>query len=133
VQLGGIGRLLACCIAAHHAGLPDNVGGESSLSARLEESTEPIDAAPAGLLDSGKPAVPRLVLATNRGFSLASLTRMPFSALVDADFLDTECAMSPWRADRRPGDAVTCAMLPDRLDVHLGAIPLNVHSWDPRG
>ncbi|THU04473.1 CRISPR-associated endonuclease Cas3'' [Lampropedia puyangensis] len=95
-----IGYLLAYVIAGHHAGLANGSGmsGErSSLKDRLadphlpklEEAWQhevqlPEMAALAAELGQLKPAN------GNVGFSLAFLTRMIFSALVDADYLDTE-------------------------------------------
>ncbi len=117
-QLGPAGRLLSYCIAGHHAGLPDNVGGESGLSARLEKTIEPIDAAPAEILGRRLPPLPWL-WPRRPGFALAFYTRMLFSCLVDADFLDTERFMNLARAGRRPDDPPSCAMLLERLDRHL--------------
>ncbi|WP_435020753.1 CRISPR-associated endonuclease Cas3'' [Tundrisphaera sp. TA3] len=123
---GGIGRLIAYCIAGHHAGLPDDEGEASSLRERLLKSIEPIDAAPPeilsppGLLPSDKPASPRLASTSEPGFSLGFLTRMLFSALVDADYLDTERALDEEKANLRQGDPVSCRTLLERLDDHLG-------------
>ena len=119
------GRLLAYCIAGHHAGLPDNQGESSSLEQRLRKvDIEPIGSVPSELLDKPLPSMPRLKLppdATRRraGFSLAFYTRMLFSCLVDADFLDTESFMSPERSELRKGDHATCDQLLDRLNRHL--------------
>ena len=117
---GPAGPLLSYCIAGHHGGLPDHVGGESSLSARLEKRIEPIDAAPAEILGPPLPPLPRFeFLQRRRAFTLAFFTRMLFSCLVDADFLDTELFMDRERAGRRPDDSPSCAMLLERLDRHL--------------
>ncbi len=121
-RLGPAGRLLAYCIAGHHAGLPDNVGGESGLSDRLHKSIEPIPAAPADLLKLPLPCLPRFKTAGNRrrkGFTLAFFTRMLFSCLVDADFLDTEAFMDPKRAALRRSDHASCTQLLARLDEHI--------------
>jgi CRISPR-associated endonuclease/helicase Cas3 len=119
-RLGLAGRLLSYCIAGHHGGLPDNIRGESGLSARLEKTIEPIDAAPAEILGLPLPPLPRLTAqGRRRGFALAFHTRMLFSCLVDADFLDTELFMNRARAGLRPDDPPSCAMLLERLDKHL--------------
>lgn len=106
-QLKGTGTLLAYLIAGHHAGLPDGRSEEavgSDLESRLKKSirewqphADPrlLDAVtlrfpPA--LDPHSPALP---------FQVAFFLRMVFSALVDADFLDTEVFMSPERAGAR--------------------------------
>lgn len=99
------GRLLAYVIAGHHAGLPDYhqaQGGGGSLEYRLAARTHLYSATRAeeaavewlnGPPPSGGP--PSRATA-------ALWTRMLFSALVDADFLDTEDFMSPnRRRDRR--------------------------------
>jgi CRISPR-associated endonuclease/helicase Cas3 len=123
VRLGPAGRLLAYCIAGHHAGLPDNEGSDAGLARRLEKQVEPIDAAPAHLLSKALLQPPTLRLDGDRGrgaFALAFFTRMLFSCLVDADFLATEWFMSPERASRRLGAAASMAQLLARLDRHLG-------------
>ncbi len=121
-RLGVPGRLLAYCIAGHHAGLPDDEGGESGLSSRLEKRVEPTDAVPPELLAKPLPPLPKLDLGGNRErapFALAFWTRMLFSCLVDADFLATEWFMNPERAAQRPKSRVMPAQLLGRLDEHL--------------
>ena len=101
-----IGQLLAYVIAGHHAGLPDcrqADGGTASLEVRLRERgglLEATTAVPA--------ALPFLAGETPRGgppcrASLSLWVRLLFSALVDADFLDTEAFMDPGRAGARSG------------------------------
>src|SRR5271157_2380706 len=123
-RLGTAGRLLAYCIAGHHAGLPDNQGEQSSLEQRLGKVIEPLGSVPSELLEKPLPSPPKLRLpseATPRraGFTLAFYTRMLFSCLVDADLLDTESFMSPERSELRKGDSATCEQLLDRLNRHL--------------
>jgi CRISPR-associated endonuclease/helicase Cas3 len=123
-SLGLTGRLLAYCIAGHHAGLPDNEGGESGLSARLLKQVEPISAAPDSLLNLSLPSPPRLKYQSGgsparTGFTLAFFTRMLFSCLVDADFLDTEAFVAPEREALRRGGRAACAQLLIRLNAHL--------------
>lgn len=119
------GRLLAYCIAGHHAGLPDNrddTGGASSLAARLEKAIEPFDSAPADLLDCSLPSPPPFRWKAENGraaFSLAFFTRMIFSCLVDADFLDTEAFVDPRRAGQRPAEPARCEELLHTLNQHL--------------
>lgn len=101
-RLGSIGRLLAYGIAGHHAGLANGAGeGErTSLSARLQLDLPTLDAIwqqeielpqalsmPAGFKLRGETVQEKKDW---RGFQLAFFTRMLFSCLVDADFLDTE-------------------------------------------
>jgi CRISPR-associated endonuclease/helicase Cas3 len=124
-RLGPTGRLLAYCIAGHHAGLPDNQGEQSSLEQRLRKADiDGVQALPPEILNAPLPPIPRLTLppqATHRraGFALAFYTRMLFSCLVDADFLDTESFMSPGRSKVRQHDRATCGELLARLNRHL--------------
>lgn len=119
---GALGRLLAYCIAGHHAGLPDSEGSEAALSARLRKAVEPYSAAPADLLVRALPPAPLLRPVGNRSrnaFSIAFFTRMLFSCLVDGDFLATESFMNPERAAQRPHIIPRPAELLERLDAHL--------------
>lgn len=87
---GEIGRILAFGIAGHHAGLMDGEG----MDARLGKSLEDYQGweADAGTLPVLGPR--QLPLKHGNGieprFSPAFLTRMLFSCLVDADFIETE-------------------------------------------
>ncbi len=101
-----IGQLLAYVIAGHHAGLPDcrqADGGTASLEVRLRERGELL------LATTAVPAaLPFLAGDTPRGGppcrkSLSLWVRLLFSALVDADYLDTEAFMDPERAGTRSG------------------------------
>lgn len=93
-----LGRILAYCVAGHHAGLADG-GSEQkpgTLLHRLRtKSIEPYDGwqAHAGALPEkasiGIPA-PLRSKGKHPGFERAFFVRMLFSALVDADFLATE-------------------------------------------
>jgi CRISPR-associated endonuclease/helicase Cas3 len=93
-----IAELLSYCIAGHHSGLPDygsfgDVETDSTLLARrekkkLEEYSAYKDEIDGSLLQLHPPR-----LSVNRdhsGFCISFLTRMIFSTLVDADWLDTE-------------------------------------------
>ncbi len=82
------GKLLAYCLAGHHAGLPDWNGGESALQNRLNQQFHEI-VFPHSAPDF--PPHPTLIFEPDRlGFHLQFFIRMLFSCLVDADFLDTE-------------------------------------------
>jgi CRISPR/Cas system-associated endonuclease/helicase Cas3 len=68
------------------------------------------------------PSLPKLSAPAGRrlaGFALVFYTRMLFSCLVDADFLDTESFLSPDRSGLRRGEGPTCEQLLDRLNGHL--------------
>ena len=122
-----LGKMLAFCIAGHHAGLANGVdGGETSaLAERLKARIPEIDPVWESQIDLPEPTLPVLKLrdAEAAGFSAAFLTRMVFSALVDADYLDTEA----WFADQEGtpparGMHPTLAELSSRLDAHLDVI-----------
>jgi CRISPR-associated endonuclease/helicase Cas3 len=91
--------MLAYCIAGHHTGLPDygsqaDVDGDGTLLARVEKKALKDYSAyktEGKLTDLDLPA--RLKIKPDKKhpeFSFAFFTRMIFSALVDADFQDTE-------------------------------------------
>jgi len=92
------GHVIAYLIAGHHAGLADWDGGKSSLNYRLKESNDEYK-------NSLLAEIPEQIIKPNTKLSppnfirdpkkIALWMRMLFSALVDADFLDTESYMSP--------------------------------------
>ncbi len=156
---GPVGRLLAYAIAAHHTGLADFSAktARTPLAERLTKTIPDWSAAPAA--ERSAPAIlgtkdgsalpPRLAAALRRdaavrakdrvAFRLAFLGRMLFSALCDADSLESErfgdaarsaarpdVAATPWRGDRAPGElaAVLDAHL-DRLAANAPRTPVN--------
>lgn len=121
------GRVLAYLIAGHHAGLGDWHGG---LDARLakdnadtrREYDEARAVAPAELLARGEAPDLRRVPGGSAGFAL--WTRMLFSALVDADFLDTEAYMDGKKAAAREGFS-TLVELAARFDDHMARVKVS--------
>ena len=94
------GKLMAFCIAGHHTGLTNGDGegdNRSTLKQRLEQ---PFDGKALHRLDpvwqqeitlpEKLPALSLKADAHHKWFSYAFFTRMLYSCLVDADFLDTE-------------------------------------------
>lgn len=90
-----VAELVAHAIAGHHAGLPDRIGGDASLDARLtafdETSLDPawkneVALSAGHLMPSFDWGLPDL---DTFRFRFALLGRMIFSCLVDADFRDT--------------------------------------------
>ena len=117
----------AFVVAGHHGGLPDPGSKKSpdgsTLMARMQKpltgdmdasawqqeiSVAPGDRTPDWL---------RRVPAQSRGFANAMYTRMLFSALVDADFLDTEAYMSFGQTERGGGE--TPAALLEKLRAYV--------------
>ena len=117
-----LGKLLAYCIAGHHGGLPDGDGNSmSTLTARLQKEMPeciPESVRVTANFPERLPFTPDL----NRfGFQLSFFTRMIFSCLVDADFLDTEKFMDGDRAASRQGWA-SLAELSGRFFPRLEAM-----------
>jgi len=130
-EYGRMGRLLAFAIAGHHSGLMDGTGNDGkgrSLSDRLDVNGYAIPAH-----DDWRAHAPGLPTASELrpdrspsphpdypGFEIAFLTRMLFSCLVDADFLETERFYAT--ADGKPspvrGGTISQVHL-DRLRAHM--------------
>lgn len=94
-----LATMLSYCIAGHHTGLPDygdatDMDGTGTLLSRVEKkrledySAYRTEINPTSLVLSA-----RKLKTSNEAFSVAFMTRMVFSALVDADFQDTETFM----------------------------------------
>ena len=118
------GRLLAFAIAGHHAGLPDaedlirRLDPQRTALAGHERWTEAIPPPD----PRGMAACRRLDVGSNPAFTTAFLTRMLFSCLVDADFMETErfyAAQAGSPVER--GSFTPLAVLADRLRTYLGA------------
>ena len=120
------GKMLAFCIAGHHAGLADGSGEQgSSLAQRLEKEIPKLDPVwrdEIKLNDLSRPnVIPRCP--QTAGFSKAFFIRMLFSALVDADCLDTEAYYDGLRGETTPrGGYPSLSELRKRLDQHLQAL-----------
>lgn len=116
----GIGRILAYCIAGHHAGLPDwssaEGAGQASLQFQKTQVKDLGDIEPS-IIDNlrfAKPSLPPWKFA--QGLDLALWIRMLYSSLVDADFLDTENYMDSDKALDR-GGYCSMAELLDRFNL----------------
>ena len=124
-RFGSAGRVLAYLIAGHHAGLADWFGGlEVRLGGNADSRDELNEALaenpPAELLDTGgfEPDL-RAIPGGKNGFAL--WVRMLFSALVDADFLDTERYMDPDKFTRRNRWPALSELAP-RFDAHMARL-----------
>lgn len=121
-RYGAIGRILAYIVSGHHCGLPDwgSMADESSLEARLNKELNDYSAfsLETDLPSAGDVTFPSLSPIVGAGFSAQFLTRFLYSCLVDADFLDTERALSSEKAAGRYGK-YSLKELADTLDQFL--------------
>ncbi len=118
----GLGRLLAYCIAGHHAGLPDWSPAEGAGQASLEYQQahygrlDDLDQSIINAVSAARPEMPPWKF--DGGLDLSLWLRMLYSTLVDADFLDTESYMNESRYNFRGG---YCSMeeLLQRFDSYM--------------
>lgn len=133
-QYKGLGALMAYAIAGHHAGLANGVLGEtrSSLADRL--SSNYLDILPPLLPEWRRDIhLPSSVgmpqgfnaIVSRLAFQISLLTRMVFSCLVDADFIDTDnfYRRVEGRELRPEYCAPSLAALRERLNIHLKSKP----------
>ena len=123
-QGGRLGLLLAYIIAGHHGGLPDGGIQAGQLHYRLKHERIPADVSilPGVVCPSGL-KLPFSKRPEHPGFSLAMFTRMLFSCLTDADFLDTEAFCDPDRcAVRRDNRRLSLGPLRDALNDRLAEL-----------
>ncbi len=98
-----LATMLAYCIAGHHTGLPNfgsviDIDTDGTLLARLDPDKKKLEdfSAYKAEIDPATLAVKSRAIKTakeHQGFSLAFLTRILYSVLVDADFQETESFM----------------------------------------
>ncbi len=107
------GQILAYCVAGHHKGLPD--ASDQGNGKSLERICRDADPLPEGVLNplNGE-SLPNFPFGPRPVFHYSFFTRMLFSALVDADFLDTERFMdserSGWRLSGPPLTVLSAAL-----------------------
>lgn len=111
----------AFAVAGHHGGLPDGGGRgdhyeEKTFCGRMKKAAlgklEPYDA---WQREIGLPAAPQRMF--SGPLEEMFFTRMLYSCLVDADFLDTETFMAGTEQERGGGDPM--AMLEDKLQAYI--------------
>lgn len=126
-QGGRFGLLLSYVIAGHHGGLPDGGFQEGQLHYRLKYERVPADVSPlqvAACPNTLKP--PFTKIPEHPGFALSFFTRMVFSCLTDADFLDTEAFCNPEKASARSGrQGSGIAALRDVLNARIDELARN--------
>ncbi len=121
-------RLLGWCVAGHHTGLPDfgtagDMPDRPTLQGRLKRRVEDYSAF------AGEIELPEVTVSPpDDYFDIAFMTRMLFSALVDADFLDTEQAMADGGPPAR-GQFDDIPTLYQKLVEHLKG----KNWWPPQG
>lgn len=118
-------RIVAYTIAGHHGGLPDDEGLQceaGSLTQRLAKKDVPDCSGFRDLLTLPENVPDRLpffpLSHDHASFSLAFFTRMLFSSLTDADFLDTEHFCAPEKHASRgiwPGLDSLAPLLADKI------------------
>jgi len=122
-----LGHVIAYGIAGHHAGLLDGHSDGPCQAARLKKNVPDWRATAPADLASALPSPPRILLdalSTQNGFASSFLTRMLFSCLVDADFLDTEAFLRPEAASERfvwPSDILE--RMASAVAVHCAGFP----------
>ena len=128
--IGGSGKLIAYCVAGHHAGLANGKGHSpkaqpsTPLDERLSRTEEiPL---PDGLVLPTLSASPPSALAgpvsggENVHFRIQFFVRMLFSALVDADFVETEAYYARIENQQtKRGWTGTLQLLQKKLNAHL--------------
>ncbi|MBU0946428.1 MAG: CRISPR-associated helicase Cas3' [Proteobacteria bacterium] len=127
IEKGGpLGLLLAYTLAGHHGGLPDGGDQDTQLHFRLKHGKVPKDVQSVPETDChGNLALPFKLSRERGAFALSFFTRMIFSCLVDADFLDTEEFCSPHKAKDRLdhfAGSENFIILQQKLNVYLKAI-----------
>lgn len=122
IECAGVGAYMsACCVIGHHGGLPDfgnpevDMPGTPTFSGRLKKGMQ--GGIPPYERSGPLPAVPPEPDFQDDGYRLAMWTRMLYSCLVDADYLDTEEFMSGGMVPRGGCDALP--VLWDRLKRHI--------------
>lgn len=117
------GRMLAFCIAGHHAGLPnaipaDDATSKSALSSRLADNGLPHVDDPKLIFEM--PLFPlKLGKREDRAFSVAFFTRMIFSCLVDADRICTTAFCDPAKAEEVSQPRPSLTELREQMDSFL--------------
>ncbi|MEK0315033.1 CRISPR-associated helicase Cas3' [Cohnella sp. 56] len=98
------GLILAYAIYGHHGGLPNHISrsGKPGLDDILHKNKFTIvDGVPPEFLEFSSEDIPKPSRSSNIGMSRSLWIRMLYSALVDADYLDTERFLQPERAGSR--------------------------------
>jgi CRISPR-associated endonuclease/helicase Cas3 len=122
-----LGHLMAYMIAGHHSGLLNGRDVGACQETRLHKTLDPWTHG----LQFFRPfhgleppdCLRKAFSALDAGFSVAFFTRMVFSCLVDADFLDTEAFMNPGQAAlRKTWPDTVMQQMNDALNDFIGKL-----------
>lgn len=121
---GPLGKVIAFCVAGHHAGLANGVKGDktTALVDRLRQQVPDLASVWRDEIALPTLAFPRVQLRgqDSAGVTGSFLIRLLFSALVDADYLDTEAYYDGASGAASPrGRYPSLEALRHRLDCHL--------------
>ena len=136
-RFGKYGLLLSYIVAGHHGGMPD--GGEQAgqLHYRLKNGNMKVPADIVLLPEAGirqELSIPFRLDKDVAGFGLSFFTRMIYSCLVDADFLDTEAFATPDKHAARPTITPEVMLrLKSALDTHLAKLAKNAEPTKVNG
>lgn len=120
----GLDRIFCWLIMGHHAGLADYSSdrtGAKALEPKMRDhavSDEILANVPDGIKTHSNPTPPD-ILRKNQPADISFLTRMIFSCIVDADFLDTESFMDRKRKQLRREPYPPIDVLLAALDQHM--------------
>lgn len=122
-----LGKLIAFAVAGHHAGLANGVNGDriGALADRLRSDVPELDPVWRDEITLPPLVPPQLQLRDrdSAGFTGSFLTRLLFSALVDADYLDTETYYARIDgAEPERGRYPALDVLRRRLGAHLATV-----------
>ena len=115
----------AFAVAGHHSGLPDggtntDTGQDSTFCGRMKKPVEPYAAWQQEIQLPPPPPMPPL----KSGYEAAFYTRMLYSCLVDADYLDTEKFMADAPPPRGAHDTIDALL--QKLNAYIAPW------WDPK-
>lgn len=124
-DIGWLRLIGALCVAGHHTGIPDfgskvDTAETSTLQGRMKKEISSVLHPELYSMDSTSINKNHLneLIASGNSLDVMMLTRMLFSCLVDADFLDTEAFMNnqPVRKNEFPSLKEIAAMFWSRLE-----------------
>lgn len=122
---GILGFLLAYIVSGHHSGLLDGISDYSSLEKRLQKQVQKWDKKLV-TNQNVKLKVPKYLsshFSNQAGFYIALFTRMLYSSLVDADFLDTEQFMDYYKSGlRNKTDIGILGKMQKSFEAYIGEI-----------